>query len=121
MHMASPMTDHLEFHLGDRMRKAREIAGFGTRAQAFAELIGISRDTLRFYESGKTRPKAPVLRSWAEATGVSLQTLIGPDGDGPDGGNVVDLSTARDQGISQTGCIADDLHEAAVYAFPVAA
>ena len=43
--------------------------------QEFADLIGISRTTVTSHETGKTTPKMPVLRSWAEATGYSLEWL----------------------------------------------
>ena len=92
------MTSHIQFHLGDRLRKAREATG--TDAKAFAALLGISRDSLRDYESGKTRPKAPVIRSWSQATGYSVSALLGHDGGDPDGGNVIDLNALREQANS---------------------
>lgn len=57
----------------DRLRKAREDAGF-TPAQ-IAELIGISRKTVWNYETGSTRPLRPILSAWAEVTGTYVEWL----------------------------------------------
>ena len=43
--------------------------------QEFADLIGISRTTVTSHETGKTTPKRPVLNSWAEVTGYTLEWL----------------------------------------------
>lgn len=87
------MHDQIEFHQGDRLRKARESTGMS--AQAFAKLVGISRDTLRGYEAGDVMPRPPVLRSWADATGYTVAALVGSSG--PGGGEVVDLRARREQ------------------------
>lgn len=62
-----------EFNLGDRLRKAREIAGYDQIALA-AE-IDVHRQTVARYESGASAPRRPVLISWALTTGVSLDWL----------------------------------------------
>ncbi len=60
------------FHMGDRIRKARELVD--QDRQTFAETIGIHRDTLAKYEeTGKA--KRPVLLAVAMATGVRQEWL----------------------------------------------
>ena len=43
--------------------------------QEFAAKIGISRGALASYEKGKTTPKLPVLESYANKTGYTLEWL----------------------------------------------
>jgi len=62
-----------EFSLGDRLRKAREIAGFDQIA--LAHEIDVHRQTVARYETGASAPRRPVLISWAMTTGVSLEWL----------------------------------------------
>lgn len=51
------------FHLGDRIRKAREHAGYDR--QTFAELVGIHRDTLAKYEeTGRAKRSALISVAW---------------------------------------------------------
>lgn len=60
------------FHVGDRIRKARE--HIGQDRQTFAETVGIHRDTLAKYEeTGKARRIALV--SIGLASGVRLEWL----------------------------------------------
>ena len=59
--------------MGDRLRKARELTG--QDRQAFAETIGIHRDSLTKYETDKQPPKSPVVTAWALATGVDPKWL----------------------------------------------
>lgn len=77
----------LEFGITDRLRKAREHAGYANQ-KAFAELTGISRGTIANYENPewKTR-KSYILTQWALATGVDLHWLETGEGGpgGPDG------------------------------------
>lgn len=73
---------------GERLRKARETAGY--EQGEFAELIGVSRGTVSNYERDNGTAKKIVLRAWSMATGVPLAWLETgeaprPDGD-PDGG-----------------------------------
>lgn len=70
-----------EFTLGDRLRKAREVADLD-QAQLAAEL-GISRNSVVNYEADRTRIKRPVLVSWALRTGVDLAWLAGSDATPP--------------------------------------
>lgn len=66
-----------EFSLGDRLRKAREIAGLEQIALAHA--IDVHRQTVARYESGASIPRRPVMLSWALMTGVSLDWLATGD------------------------------------------
>ena len=62
-----------QWTLADRLRKAREIAGFDQGE--FAEAIGASRQSLGHWESGRRDPKPIYLRAWADASGVSLHWI----------------------------------------------
>ena len=62
-----------EFSLGDRLRKAREVAGY--EQISLAAEIDVHRQTVARYESGASTPRRPVLISWAMTTGVSLEWL----------------------------------------------
>ncbi|ARU50165.1 hypothetical protein CBR64_00160 [Cellulosimicrobium cellulans] len=62
-----------QFVLSDRLRKARESAEM-TQTE-LADVIGISRRSVSYYESGESAPKRPQLIAWAMATGVSLSWL----------------------------------------------
>jgi transcriptional regulator with XRE-family HTH domain len=66
-----------EFHLGDRLRKAREATGLD--AKAFSAEIGVSRESLRKYEAGTTTPRRPVLVAVAMRTGFTVDQLTGAD------------------------------------------
>lgn len=71
---ATAISVDFEFHMGDRLRKAREHTELD--ASAFAEMIGVSRDSIRSYERGITRPRRPVLAAWAVATGYPVDWLV---------------------------------------------
>ena len=85
------MTTFPPFHLGDRLRKAREHAGYYNVVD-FAPLVDLSRDTIRKYERNETRPRRHVLVAWAEVCGITYDTLIGND----DGGGTVVAMPDRD-------------------------
>lgn len=71
---AFPLTTPTEqpFHMGDRIRKAREHAGMDR--QTFAEAIGIHRDTLAKYEeTGRAKKSALISVAWN--TDVRLEWL----------------------------------------------
>lgn len=71
------------FHVGDRIRKARESVGLD--GKHFAAEIGISRQSLQKYESGQTTPRRPVFAAIAMRTGFTVDQLLGQDGPtGPD-------------------------------------
>jgi transcriptional regulator with XRE-family HTH domain len=63
-----------EFTLGDRLRKAREVAGLDQ--SEFARVADISRTTVINYEHGKRQPRPVYLRAWSIATGVDLRWLV---------------------------------------------
>lgn len=64
----------------DRLRKAREYAGY---EQADLErLTGLSRATISNYERGRTKASKAGLNLWSLATGVSLSWLV--NGESPD-------------------------------------
>ena len=71
-----------QWTLGDRLRKAREIAGLNQ--DEFSQEIGIARNSVRAYEKGKTAPPRPVMIAWAFRTGVALDWLA--KGEPPDEG-----------------------------------
>lgn len=71
---ASPPSTVPEFTAGDRLRKARELLGLDQ--ESFADKLGVSRGTVSNYERNATTNRRPiVLRTWALATGVSLDWL----------------------------------------------
>ena len=97
------MTQHLstelvpEWTLGDRLRKARELAGL--QAVQLADDLGINRHSVANYETGRTSPRRLVIEAWARRTGVSLHWLQNgesPRPDGPDGGSEQEV---RHQGL----------------------
>lgn len=71
--------------LGDRMRKARETAGYGHTAMA--EYFGVHRNQITRWESGRTPPKRHIVVQWALVTKVPLVWLetgavpVRPDGE----------------------------------------
>jgi len=76
-----------QFGLADRLRAAREQAGFTVRD--FEQVTGISRSSIGNYENGHTRPRRPQLAAWAMATGFDLgwlETGEAPARPEPDGG-----------------------------------
>lgn len=88
-HMTEEQTGGLvlEFGIADRLRKARE--HIGCDQKEFAVLTGISRGTIRNYESTGYQTRKPyILSQWAMATGVSqrwLETGEGSPGTPPGG------------------------------------
>lgn len=95
-----------EFTIGDRLRKAREYAGY--EQGPFADLMGVSRGTISNYERDlASKVKPIVLNQWALITGVRrdwLETGEGgattpPDGGGPtgDGGDELAAMAERSQ------------------------
>lgn len=90
-----------QFDLADRVRKAREYAGF--TQQGLADETGMARSGLAQIEQGKTTPRRSSLKLIALATGVDqrwLETGETPTGGNPGGGNAV-----RHQGLEpRTHC-----------------
>ena len=76
MSMQPASEKHFEpnpFHMGDRIRKARELCDMDR--QTFAELIGIHRQTLQKYEETGQKVKRAMLISVAWNTPVRLEWL----------------------------------------------
>lgn len=71
-----------EFHLGDRLSKALDVAGVSV--QEMAEYLGVSRNTVSNYIHMRTPVSLGTLRLWAFRTGVRLEWLITGNGDGPE-------------------------------------
>lgn len=95
----NPSQDPLAQHLGDRLRKAREDAGFNLIQ--FEEITGITRKTLAKWESLSDVPKRVVL-GYATGTGYPEAVLRGERPFQPDdGGQVVALRPRPDQGPDQ--------------------
>lgn len=69
--------------LGERLMLARMRAGYDNM-QDFAQRLGVSRNTIPNYEKNKVRPRPIVLNAWAEATGFTVDELLGNTGE--DGG-----------------------------------
>ena len=69
-----------QWTLGDRLRKAREVAGLSQGEMA--EAIGIARNSVGRYESGAYDPPRPVLIAWAFRTGVALDWITGSGDEG---------------------------------------
>lgn len=69
-----------QWTLGDRLRKAREVAGLSQGEMA--EAIGIARNSVGRYESGAYDPSRPVLIAWAFRTGVALDWITGSGDEG---------------------------------------
>ncbi|HRE03177.1 MAG TPA: helix-turn-helix transcriptional regulator [Ilumatobacteraceae bacterium] len=89
--MSNTQTMPGRFHtwtLGDRLRAAREEAGYEVRT--FSALTGISPGTITNYEKDRSRPRAPYLRAWSEVTGFDARWLL--TGHIPDGGEPVTKS-----------------------------
>src|SRR5690242_9359835 len=63
-----------QFTIGDRLRKAREVAGYDQRG--FEEATGISRGTISAYELGKSTPRRAFLSIWAVQTDTDLNWLL---------------------------------------------
>lgn len=65
-----------EFGLHDRLRVAREMAGFTTRE--FEKATGISRTSIYYYESRQhaQRPKERDIREWSRVTGFDVDWLL---------------------------------------------
>ena len=72
----------------DRLRKAREDAGFATAAD-FARTVGVKPVTYRTHESGYTKLKADTAQLYADKLGVTAAWLLYGEGEAPrPGGNL---------------------------------
>ena len=101
-------SDPLAFHVGDRLRKAREATGLDR--QTFADEIGQSRKTVSAYENwvDLKAPRESTLRQWSMATGVSLHWL--KTGEQPPGplAQLVELRTFNPKSASHLHLVASN-------------
>lgn len=67
----------LDFDMADRLRKAREVAGY-TQGEMAARL-SVSRQSVNNYEHRRTAPLPAIRKAWAEACGVSDEWLLTGD------------------------------------------
>lgn len=72
------MTTQAPSSVGERIRQARENAGFST-ASAFADAIGVRPGTVWRYESDRIKPSIGALSSIAAKCGVSMEWLVRGD------------------------------------------
>lgn len=63
-----------EWDLGDRLYKARRIAGL-TKVQ-MADYLEMSHSVISKYEYGGSEPRLPTIKRWALRTGVSVEWLL---------------------------------------------
>ncbi|WP_428831898.1 helix-turn-helix transcriptional regulator [Gulosibacter sediminis] len=63
----------LAFTRADRLTKALDFGGVSN--QDMAETLGVSRQTIGNYTSGRTNPSKATLMAWALRTGVPLEWL----------------------------------------------
>lgn len=77
------------FTLGDRLRKAREVADM-TQGD-MANTLGIGRRSVSRYEDGTQMPRRGVVMAWSMATGVPLEWLQSGQMSHPDppGGDIL--------------------------------
>ena len=73
MSIAPEMQGRLIFGLPDRLHKALVVADVS--AAEMSAYLGVSRNTIGNYTSGRTHPKKQTLRLWAMRTGVPLRWL----------------------------------------------
>ena len=64
-----------EWDQADRLRKALRFAGVGVAEMAL--YLGVERNTVGNYLSGRTKISGPALRLWAQRTDVPLEWLRG--------------------------------------------
>lgn len=67
------LMDNPTWTLVDRLRKSRLLADLDQGQ--LAEAIGVSRNTVSNWETGRSEPSATFFIRWAQATGVTLDWL----------------------------------------------
>lgn len=73
MSAAEPLTSDPVWTLGERIRKARNVAGL--EQTDIAAACGVARSTVAHWETGRSEPRASHLTQIARATGVSVGWL----------------------------------------------
>jgi transcriptional regulator with XRE-family HTH domain len=67
------MLDSKTWTLADRLKKSRQLAGLDQ--DEMAKRLGIARNTISSYETGKSEPSATTFVLWAGMTGATLEWL----------------------------------------------
>lgn len=62
-----------------RLKIARESAGFDRKADEFAKILGVSRQTVVSYERGHSVPDRRTVMAWSVVTDVPVWWLEGRD------------------------------------------
>lgn len=72
----APISPVPEFHLGDRLRKARVLADLDQRDMA--EAFGVSNGTISNWEAGTVQPRnlLKMVDRWSSLTGVSAAWIL---------------------------------------------
>lgn len=86
-------TADLSWNLHDRLHKSLRVSGH--TALSLATVLGLHRNTINSYLSGKTAIDRRTLIAWAFATGVPLAWL--ETGDGPDLTTRIHVETGPDE------------------------
>ena len=73
MTIEQAMSKEFRFTMSDRMAKALAVAGIGT--QEMADYLGVSRNTVTNYTSGRTEPKKQTVRLWSLRTGTPIEWI----------------------------------------------
>lgn len=87
--------DHLAFDMTDRLHKSLRVSGLTTTTLGAA--LGVHRNTISNYLTGRSPMDRRTLIAWSFATGVPLTWLEHGlvQGEGPDGGPAGDGDTSR--------------------------
>ena len=64
-----------DWDIADRMRKALRTAGIGP--QEMADYLGVSRQSVGNWISGRVEPSFQTVRLWSIRTGVDLEWVLG--------------------------------------------
>jgi len=86
-----------EFHLGDRLAKALDVAGISY--QEMADYLGVSRNTIGNYIHMRTPVTVGTLRLWAFKTGVRMEWL--QSGKAPSGGDPGEGQAVENEDVTE--------------------
>ncbi|GAB4308999.1 MAG: ImmA/IrrE family metallo-endopeptidase [Candidatus Bipolaricaulota bacterium] len=98
------------FSLGERIKRARQLAGY-TQTEV-AELLGKSRSTIAEIEGGRRRVDSLLLRDLASLFGSAPSELLGPS---PEPRSATVLREALFRSVSEDGVSARDRKELATF------
>ena len=73
--MTLSTTTDLAWTIGDRLHKARRVAGISVEEMATG--LGVSRNTIGNWETGRSTPRRQSVIAWAQLTGAPLDWLTG--------------------------------------------